>query len=184
MNKPDKNKLEESFRQVLLDLNLDLGDENLKETPSRLAKMFSEELFSGVYDTIPDFKTFPKNGDTFLYTKVPFNSTCAHHFQPIKGVAHIMVDYTKSDRVLGLSKFNRIVKHFSHRPTLQEDLTVSVLDYLVSLLGTEDIYVSVQATHHCVTDRGVCAAFSDTITEFTRSGSDSFKDRCCRRLDI
>lgn len=184
MNKPDKDELEKSFLQVLCDLGLNTEDENLKETPARLAKMFSEELFSGLYEDIPEFKTFPKKGDTFLYTKVPFTSTCAHHFQPIKGVVHIMVDYTKTDRVLGLSKFNRIVQHYAKRPTLQEDLTTDILSHLTSLLNLQEVYVSIQATHHCVTDRGVCAAFSDTVTELTYSENNHFKDKCSHRLTL
>lgn len=179
----DNEKLTQAFEEVLKCLGLDLTNPNLQDTPHRLAKMYKEELFKGLYEELPEFPTFPKTGDTFIYTKVPFNSTCAHHFQPIKGVVHIMVDYSNAESVLGLSKFNRIVNHFAKRPTLQEDLTVSTLNYLHNLLGVDEIFVGVEATHHCVTDRGVCAAFSNTFTEcFGMGASETFKGRCNIKL--
>lgn len=180
---PDLQTVESKFYEILVALNLDVSDENLEGTPERLAKMYVNELFKGVYNDLPEFVTFPKKGDTFIYTKVPFNSTCAHHFQPIKGVAHVMVDYTHAERVLGLSKFNRIVEHFAAKPTLQEDLTFEVHSYLSKLLSIDEVYVGVEATHHCVTDRGVCAAFSNTFTEIYSNTSVDFQKTCRSHLD-
>lgn len=180
---PDLSKVENAVRLLLETMNLDLSDLNLVETDKRIAKMFVNELFKGLYESPPEIKTFPKRGDTFIYTKVPFTSTCAHHFQPIKGVAHIMVDYTNVREVVGLSKFNRITDHYAKRPTLQEDLVFNVNNHLSSLLGTKDVYVAIQATHHCVTDRGVCAAFSDTITDYSEGG-ENFLNKCSRLLRV
>lgn len=175
--KPDIELLEAAFAKVLELLLLDLKDDNLKETPKRLAKMYSEELFKGMYYSPPDIKVFENLGSTFLYTKVPFKSTCAHHFQPVSGVCHIMVDYRKGCKVMGLSKFNRIVEYFACRPTLQEKLTTDVLQHLSKLLST-DINVVVQAEHHCITDRGVCASMSNTTTQESNSSNKEFLNKC------
>lgn len=181
-DRPQQTKVENAVRVLLESLNLDVNDPNLKETDKRIAKMFLNEMFKGVYEKPPEVKSFPKTGKgTFIYTKVPFSSTCAHHFQPIKGVVHIMVDYSDVEEVIGLSKFNRIVDHFCKRPTLQEDLTVAVNNYLSNILLTENVYTAIQATHHCVTDRGVCAAFSDTITEYSE-GDEIFINKCSNKL--
>lgn len=180
--KKDLVAITKAFENVLDSLGLDKDDPNLQGTPKRLAKMFSQELFKGLYEELPEFPTFPKSGNTFIYTKVPFTSICAHHFQPIKGLVHIMVDYSSVNEVLGLSKFNRIVNHFAKRPTLQEDLTISVAKYLQNLLATDEIFIGVEATHHCVTDRGVCAAFSDTFTEVSCSKNKEFNEKVLFRL--
>lgn len=180
INKPEIERVEAAFKDVLNSLNLDLNDHNLRETPKRLAKMYVNELFSGLYEDHPEIKTF-ESGDTnqgFLYTVVPFRSTCAHHFQPINGSVHIFVDYKNSSNVLGLSKFNRIVQHVANRPTLQETLTKSVFEELTSKIHSENIMVITEASHHCVTDRGVCAAFSNTVTRFTKSDSQAFVETC------
>jgi len=177
-NKPNQETVEIAFAEVLLALNLDLNDSNLKETPARLAKMYINELFSGLYENEPSVKEFESDSSGFLYTKVPFRSTCAHHFQPIKGDVHIFVDYSDSDVVFGLSKFNRLVGHISSRPTLQEGLTKQILESLVEKLGTDNVMVIVEASHHCVTDRGVCAAYSSTLTQHTYSKSNEFINLC------
>lgn len=183
-NKPNKTKVESAVRSLLEALNLDVSDPNLKETDKRITKMYLSEMFKGVYEQPPEVKSFPKTGSgTFIYTKVPFTSTCAHHFQPIKGVVHVMVDYSEVEEVIGLSKFNRIVEHFCKRPTLQEDLTVNITTHLCGILKTDKVYIAIQATHHCVTDRGVCAAFSDTVTEYSEGG-ETFMDKCSHKLGL
>lgn len=176
--KPNIKEVELAFENVLKSLNLNLNDPNLAETPKRLAKMYVNELFSGLYDEEPEIKSFESENSGFLYTIVPFRSTCAHHFQPIKGNMHIFVDYSDSANVLGLSKFNRIVQHQADRPTLQEDLTKNVFKELTEKIKSSNIMVVGEATHHCVTDRGVCAAFSNTLTRITKSTSKEFIETC------
>ena len=177
--KPNISEVEVKFMELLKALQLDADDENLRETPKRLAKMFVNETFSGLYEEEPEIKRFPKpEGSSFLYTKVPFTSTCAHHFQPIKGVVHVFVDYSSSDFVIGLSKFNRIVSHICSRPTLQEDITINICKKLSEIIGTNYVGVFVKASHSCVTDRGVCAAFSDTVTFSTETDDDEFIKKC------
>lgn len=175
--KPDIKEVAEAFKAVLEALKLDMKDDNLKETHTRLAKMYVEELFCGLYTQPPEIKTFSNKGSTWLYTKVPFKSTCAHHFQPVSGICHIMIDYETTSNVIGLSKFNRIVKHFANRPTLQERLTTDVLEHLTKEVGGF-IQVCIQAKHHCVTDRGVCASMSDTFTLESNTDNQSFIDKC------
>lgn len=183
--KPDLVVVERKFKDLLDVLGLDMEDDNLKDTPKRLAKMYVEELFSGVYNSEPEIKRFPKSeGVSLIYTKVPFNSTCAHHFQPIKGVVHVFVDYSDSDFVIGLSKFNRIIEHICKKPTLQEDITQTIAKRLSDLTGTTDVCVFTKATHSCVTDRGVCAAFSDTLTFSTTTIDKEFINKCYTLLDV
>lgn len=183
--KPNVGDVEAKFKELMNTLCLDMEDENLKETPKRLAKMFVNEIFCGLYEEEPEVKCFPKTqGNSLIYTKVPFNSTCAHHFQPIKGVVHIFVDYSKSDFVIGLSKFNRIVDHICKRPTLQEDITRNICNKLSTIIGTKDVVVFVKASHSCVTGRGVCAAFSDTTTVAHNSESAEFVKSCYSLLEV
>ena len=182
--KPNIKDVEAKVKELMYALRLNMGDENLKETPSRLAKMFVNETFCGLYEDEPGVKCFPKQeGNSLIYTKVPFNSTCAHHFQPIKGVAHIFVDYSNSNFVIGLSKFNRIVDHICRRPTLQEDITQNICKRLSEIIGTKDVAVFVKASHNCVTDRGVCAAFSDTTTATHCSSNQEFIKNCYSLLE-
>jgi GTP cyclohydrolase IA len=178
MNTPNMKELESAFRVVLTKMELDLENPNLKDTPQRLAKMYVNELFKGVYQPLPDVVKFPNKGQGLFYTKVPFSSTCAHHFQPVKGCAHIFVDYTKCESVIGLSKFNRIVEHIASKPTLQEDITVEIVNTLSSVLGTEMVGVILKGEHSCVTDRGVCAAYSNTLTEVFTTQDVNFKTVC------
>lgn len=175
--KPDLDRLEAAFAVVMEELNLDLTNDNLIDTPRRLAKMYATELFAGLYRDPPDVKSFSSVGENFLYTKVPFKSTCAHHFQGVSGVCHIMVEYKNGENVIGLSKFNRIVEHYAKRPTLQETLTTEVLGHLQGVL-TGNIMVTIQARHHCVTDRGVCAAMSNTLTRSASTNDFEFTQTC------
>lgn len=174
----DLIKVEHAFLKVLEELNLNLEDDNLKDTPKRLAKMYTKELFKGLYNKPPEVKSFPNRGQGFLYTKVDFRSTCAHHFQNVKGVAHIFVDYSESEKVIGLSKFNRLVDHYASKPTLQEDLSVELVEVFKLVLGTPYVGIILKASHNCVTDRGVCASFSDTITEVFGTKDKNFINTC------
>lgn len=165
-------------------LGLDMNDPNLEDTPERLAKMYTQELFKGLYEERPKVAKFPNKGKGFFYTKVPFRSTCAHHFQPVKGVVHIFVDYNGCENVIGLSKFNRVVDWLASKPTLQEDLSQSILDEFIDILGTDKVGVVLRGEHSCVTDRGACAAFSDTITESFETEDKEFKATCRQYLTL
>lgn len=184
-DKLNRQGVEEGFTSVIEALGLDIEDPNIKGTAKRLTKMYIDELFEGLYTEKPNVVSFPNTGEnTFLYTKVPFNSTCAHHFQPVQGIAHIMVDYGYSGRVIGLSKFNRIVSYYALRPTLQEDVGNNIVMELCDTLDTVNICVILVGTHGCVTGRGVCASFSKTMTRhFSKGCTSDFKNECLSLFD-
>ena len=147
-------------------LGLDLTDDSLIETPKRVAKMYVNEIFWGL-----DFDAFPKcttvenkmNYDEMVVERnVNVQSNCEHHFVIIDGLA--TVGYIPKDKVLGLSKINRIVEYFSKRPQIQERLTEQVYYALQYILGTDDIAVVIDAQHYCVKSRGVEDVGSSTVT--------------------
>jgi GTP cyclohydrolase I len=161
-----KQKIEEHFREIMKVLALDLRDDSLQDTPRRIAKMYVEEIFSGL-----NYRHFPKvtvienkmRVDEMIKIKnVNLSSTCEHHFVTIDGQA--TVAYIPQDKVIGLSKINRIVRFFAQRPQVQERLTEQVLVALQTLLGTDDVAVHISATHFCVKSRGVMDTNSETST--------------------
>lgn len=160
------------FKQIMQILDLDLSEPSLRNTPERFARMYVEELFSGL-----DTKNFPdityldndmmENAEGVVWIKdIPVKSMCEHHFVPIIGTADCA--YIPSGTVLGLSKINRIVDYFCRRPQLQERLTAQIADALSIILGTEDVAVNIQAEHFCVTLRGVQHPTSRTHTSVKR----------------
>lgn len=155
-----------SFREIMETLGLDMTDDSLRETPNRVAKMYVQEIFSGLD---PDKKPVPalfdnKFGyDQMLVQKnITLKSMCEHHFVPIEGVAHVA--YFVKDHVIGLSKLNRVVRYFGKRPQVQERLTVQIAEELKSILRTEDVAVVIDASHKCVSMRGVEDQSSNTMT--------------------
>lgn len=155
-----------SMTEVLQHLGLDLTDDSLHETPHRIAKMFVEEIFGGL-----DYANFPRisvidnkfGSDEMVSVKgIELLSTCEHHFVTIDGVAKVA--YVPKDKVIGLSKINRVVRFFAQRPQVQERLTRQILVAMQTLLATEDVAVTVDATHYCVKSRGVMDASSETHT--------------------
>lgn len=161
-----REALESHFSSVMKIMGLDLTDDSLVETPARVAKMFLNELFWGL-----DYENFPKvtvvenkmhYDEMVLERRITVNSTCEHHLLPILGHAHVA--YIPKDKVLGLSKLNRIVEFFSRRPQIQERLTAQICATLQLLLETEDVAVCIDAEHLCVKTRGVEDACSDTVT--------------------
>ncbi|MEN1727652.1 MAG: GTP cyclohydrolase I FolE [Pseudomonadota bacterium] len=160
------HRIEGLMRDVVETLGLDLTDDSLAETPHRIAKMYVREIFSGL-----DYAEFPKL--SLIENKMGVNemvkvrdielvSTCEHHFVTIDGTAKVA--YIPKDKILGLSKINRLVRFFSQRPQVQERLTRQILVALQALLGTEDVAVSIDATHYCVKSRGVMDSNSKTST--------------------
>ncbi len=133
-------------------------DHNQEHTPMRVAKMLIHETFSGRYYPLPKVTDFPNvtNADQ-LITVGPLDvkSTCAHHLQPIFGSAWIGVLPKPDGKIIGLSKFNRIVEHFARRPQIQEEMTSQIADYLHQVLNPEGLMVFIKARHFCICNRGV-----------------------------
>jgi GTP cyclohydrolase I len=151
---------------VVATLGLDLSDDSLAETPHRIAKMYVHEIFAGL-----DYAHFPRisvidnkmGADEMVKIRdIDLTSTCEHHFVTIDGVAKVA--YIPKDKIIGLSKINRIVRFFGQRPQVQERLTRQILVALQTLLRTEDVAVSIDATHYCVKSRGVMDTNSQTST--------------------
>jgi GTP cyclohydrolase I len=154
------------FSEIMKLIGLDLTDDSLAETPKRVAKMYINEIFWGL-----DYSHFPKcttvankmNYDEMVIEKnINVQSYCEHHFVIFSGKAH--VSYFPKNKVLGLSKLNRIVEYFSRRPQIQERLTEQLFFALNFILETEDIAVVVSAEHFCVKSRGVEDIGSNTIS--------------------
>mgnify|MGYP000193376469 CR=1 FL=1 len=160
------DRIRQLMTQVIETLGLDLRDDSLAETPHRIAKMYVHEIFSGL-----DYSSFPRlslidnkmGADEMVKIReIDLTSTCEHHFVTIDGTAKVA--YIPNDRIIGLSKINRIVRFFGRRPQVQERLTRQILVALQTLLGTEDVAVSIDATHYCVKSRGVMDSNSQTST--------------------
>ncbi len=154
------------FGEIMRLLGLDLKDPSLRDTPRRVAKMYLRELFIGLDPAnAPEVRTFP---NTYGYRQmviekdIRVRSVCEHHFVPIIGVAHVA--YIPCDRVVGLSKLNRIVDYFSRRPQVQERLTQQIAAFLQEKLETPDVAVVIDAKHYCVSMRGIQDEASRTIT--------------------
>jgi GTP cyclohydrolase I len=165
-NKEKYLRIKELMGEVIDTLGLDLNDDSLAETPHRIAKMYVNEIFSGL-----DYALFPKlslienkmgANEMVKIRNIDLTSTCEHHFVTIDGVAKVA--YIPSDKIIGLSKINRIVRFFGQRPQVQERLTRQILVALQALLETENVAVSIDATHYCVKSRGVMDSNSQTST--------------------
>ncbi len=165
----DDEKVElisEKFSEIMNILGLDLSDDSLKDTPKRVAKMYVKEIFQGLNpDNLPKLSLFcNKYGyhQILLEKNIHFTSTCEHHFLPIVGKAHVA--YIPNDKVVGLSKLNRVVKYFAKRPQVQERLTLQIADYLQDALDTEHVAVIIDAEHYCIISRGIEDINSSTVT--------------------
>jgi len=145
------------FEKILETLGLNLEDDSLCKTPGRYAKMLVQELFAGL-----DEKKFPKittQENKFHYNQmliesnIGIKSVCEHHFIPILGHCHIA--YFPGEKVIGLSKLNRVAAYFAARPQVQERMTKQIKESLVQVLETEDVAVVIDALHLCVRMRGI-----------------------------
>ncbi|AUR85870.1 GTP cyclohydrolase I [Vibrio phage 1.081.O._10N.286.52.C2] len=161
-----KRILEVKFAEIMETLGLDLDDDSLADTPRRWAKMMVEDLMSGLSpDMFPKCTTVDNkmNYDQVVCEKgISVMSQCEHHIQTIDGFA--TVAYIPKNKVLGLSKMNRIVEYFSRRPQIQERLTVQIAETLKFILDTEDVAVMLDCKHYCVKARGVEDSGSTTVT--------------------
>jgi GTP cyclohydrolase I len=176
-------KIQKHFTEILNVLGLDLTDDSLIDTPKRVAKMYVNEIFSGL-----DWNNFPKM--TTIENKMNYNqmiavqnievlSYCEHHFQTIEGSA--TVAYIPDKKVIGLSKINRIVQFFARRPQVQERLTKQIADCLQYVLETSNVAVYINAKHYCVIARGIQDSNSSTITTDLRG---DFKTRLETRKEF
>ncbi|MAV64278.1 MAG: GTP cyclohydrolase I FolE [Pelagibacteraceae bacterium TMED237] len=160
------NIIQEHFRSIMIAMGLDLSDDSLKGTPYRVAKMYVKEIFKGLDpDKKPQAMLFENKfeyGKMLLEKNISFYSFCEHHFLPFYGTAH--VGYISSGKVVGLSKIHRIVNYFSKRPQVQERLTVQIFKELKNVLGTEDVAILLEASHLCVSSRGIKDITSTTVT--------------------
>jgi GTP cyclohydrolase I len=175
--KPDAFKLSNSekqariavlFKEIMDVMGLDLSNDSLQGTPKRVAKMYIDEIFSGLnpankpkitlFDNIYQYKQM------LIEKNITFYSNCEHHFVPIIGKAHVA--YISSGKVIGLSKLNRIVQYYAKRPQVQERLTNQIANELKSILETDDVAVIIDAKHLCVSSRGIKDITSSTITAY------------------
>jgi GTP cyclohydrolase I len=162
----------ERFQEIMVCLGLDLNDHSLAQTPTRVAKMYVKEVFSGLNPnafpaiTVVDNDFQHSQRGNVIFLKVGFNSFCEHHFVPMFGCAYIA--YIPTKKIIGLSKVPRLVRYFSRRPQLQERLTAQIADALAILLETEHVAVSITAQHFCVMARGIEDDESHTTTNVLR----------------
>jgi GTP cyclohydrolase I len=175
--------IEAHFNGIMRALGLDLEDDSLMDTPKRVAKMYVNEIFWGLdYDAFPKCTTVANkmNYDEMVVERnVNVQSNCEHHFVIIDGLA--TVAYVPNEKVLGLSKINRIVEYFAKRPQIQERLTEQVFHALCYILETENVAVMIDAQHYCVKSRGVEDTGSSTVT--TKLGG-GFKTDAAARAEF
>ncbi len=164
------SRITKHMASVMKILGMDLEDDSLRDTPKRIAKMYVLELFEGLkpekFPKITTIENKMKVDEMVSVTGIKVLSVCEHHFVTIDGSATIA--YIPKDKVLGLSKFNRIVKYFARRPQVQERLTTQVADALVEILETDNVAVHIKAKHYCVISRGIEDHNSETITSDLR----------------
>lgn len=164
----DHERIQKAVREILIAVGEDPDREGLKLTPSRVARMY-EELFRGLHiDPARHLATtFTETYDDLVVLRdIPFNSMCEHHLMPFLGTAH--VGYLPDGKVVGLSKLARVVDEFAHRPQVQERLTSQIADLLYDNLQAKGVAVVLEATHACMTCRGVKKAGSTMVTSALR----------------
>ena len=159
-------QIAEKFEDIMLLLGLDLKDDSLSGTPLRVAKMYVNDAFSGLNPlNKPKMKLFENKyeyKEMLIEKNIKVHSHCEHHFVPIIGKCHVA--YFPGDKVVGLSKLNRIVRHFAKRPQVQERLTRQIAEALMEGLQTEHVAIYLEADHMCVKTRGVEDDHSSTVT--------------------
>ena len=158
--------IEEKMREILYVLGMDLTDDSLSGTPRRVAKMFVNEIFSGLHpDNKPKASSFENKyqyGEMLVEKNITLYSTCEHHLLPIVGKAHLA--YISNGTVVGLSKMNRIVDYYAKRPQVQERLTLQIVEELKKVLKTDNVACVIDAKHLCVNSRGISDINSSTVT--------------------
>lgn len=168
--KCDDKKIEnikKYFQLIMEELGLDMTDDSLSGTPYRVAKMYVTELFHGLNpENRPRISTFKNKygyGKMLIEQNISIDSSCEHHFLPMTGFAHVA--YIPKNFVIGLSKINRLVQYYAHRPQVQERLCLQIMRDLQNALGTKSVIVMISAKHLCVSSRGIKdkASFTTTV---------------------
>ncbi len=172
--------IQKNVNEILTTLGMDMSDDSLKGTPKRVAKTYVKELFGGLNPkNLPTSSTFDNKyqyGEMLVEKNITVFSTCEHHLLPIYGKAHVA--YFAQDRVVGLSKMNRIVDYYSRRPQVQERLNIQIVKALQKILKTDDVACIIDAKHMCVNSRGIRHIDCSTVTgEF----GGKFKDKLTKR---
>ncbi|WP_417873338.1 GTP cyclohydrolase I FolE [Xanthomarina gelatinilytica] len=163
-----KERIAILFEEIMDVMGLDLTDDSLKGTPKRVAKMYVDEIFSGLNPKnkpkVALFDNKYQYNQMLVEKNITFYSNCEHHFVPIIGTAHVA--YISSGTVIGLSKLNRIVQYYAKRPQVQERLTNQIAEELKAILNTPDVAVIIDAKHLCVSSRGIQDDTSATVTTY------------------
>jgi GTP cyclohydrolase IA len=164
----DLERIEQAVREILIAVGEDPDREGLRRTPHRVAKMYAE-LFAGLQiDPAEHLRTAfaERYDDLVVLREIPFHSMCEHHLMPFEGKAHVA--YLPDQQVVGISKLARVVDGFAHRPQVQERMTSQIADLLAEKLHAKGVAVVVEATHTCMTCRGVKKAGSIMVTSAVR----------------
>lgn len=164
----DLKRIENAVREILVAVGEDPDREGLDETPRRVARMY-QELFDGLNRDPADHlsATFVETYDELVVLRdISFNSMCEHHLMPFEGKAHVA--YLPDGQVIGISKLARVVDDFAHRPQVQERLTSQIADLLMEKLQAKGVAIVVEATHTCMTCRGIKKAGSIMVTSAVR----------------
>lgn len=172
LNSREKQKIIEEaskhYGKFLTALGCDWeSDPNSMETPTRVSKAYVLDLWKGRYELPTDITAFPSDGykGIILEKDIPLISQCSHHHQTILGKAHVAYIPGEDGKVIGLSKINRIVEHFSRRGAIQEQLTVAIHNAISKVCeGNIGVMVVIEATHNCVSCRGVKHSGASMIT--------------------
>jgi len=172
LSREDKiSQISHHFAKILDLLGLDLADPSLAKTPLRIAKMYVDEVFSGLdyanfpaFSTIEEYHSTETSGSSLVLSQCSFVSFCEHHFVPMIGKAYVA--YIPKKKLVGLSKLHRIVRYFASRPQLQERLTAQIADSLATLIGSPDVCCSITCQHACVIMRGVKDESAITSTSY------------------
>lgn len=177
----DLGRIRSAVREILLAVGEDPDREGLRETPDRVARMYAE-VFRGLHQDPKEHltKLFTQKYDEMVLIKdIGFESFCEHHLLPFIGKAHVA--YLPNGKVIGLSKIPRVIDVLARRPQMQERLTEEVADLLMKELDAKGVAVVLEASHSCMTVRGVHKPNSSFVTSAMRG---TFKERLATRSEV
>ena len=168
MNKEQRiAALKENFEETLDIMGIDRNTKHFTDTPARMARMYINELFCGLYDEAPKFTVFEDSSKDMVFLgNIDVFSTCGHHFKAFIGKAHI--GYIPNGNLVGISKLARITDWFARRPQVQEDLTSEIADYLMQELKPQGVGVDISCVHNCIRTRGAKQSESEMFTTALR----------------
>ena len=177
----DQERIKEAVREILLAIGEDPDREGLVDTPDRVARMYTE-MFAGLHQDPREHvqRTFKQKYDEVVLVKdIEFSSMCEHHLLPFLGKAHVA--YLPNGKVAGLSKLARVVDSLARRPQVQEQMTEQIADILMDQLGARGVAVIIEASHSCMTIRGVRKPGSITTTSAMRG---IFRENAATRNEL